>query len=189
VSLVVFLGGQYHITAHSSRARIVTATSGQLVGRAGLIRTLALQMSIDTTGKWWVGSAPEDLEEYLAAYSSDGYESSVFRLALCTCGSVQFKLEADDNEGTARRTCTACRMEHFICDSEDYWSDAEPETWQCVECHSSSANVGVGFALYADSSDIKWLYVGARCSTCGVLGCFAGWKVGYGPSNDLLNRV
>ena len=44
---MVFLGGQYHITTHSSRARIVTATSGKLVGRAGLIRTLAL-MTIST---------------------------------------------------------------------------------------------------------------------------------------------
>ena len=146
-------------------------------------------MTIDTTGKWWVGTAPEDIEEYLDAYSSDGYKTHAFRLARCSCGSDQFSLEADDNEGAARRTCVACGLEHFICDSQEYWSEAEPESWQCTECQSVSANLGVGFSLYADSTDIKWLYVGYRCSRCGVLGCFAGWKIGYGPSHELLDRV
>jgi hypothetical protein len=31
--------------------------------------------------------------------------------------------------------------------------------------------------------------VGVRCVSCGVLGCFASWKVAYSPSHYLIERV
>jgi hypothetical protein len=95
-------------------------------------------------------------------------------------------LFADDDEGCAKRVCTSCREEHFICDSEEYWPEAGPERWKCVECGSTSANVGVGFSLYEDG-EIHWLYVGERCSNCGILGCVAGWKVAYSPSTQVAS--
>lgn len=146
-------------------------------------------MTIDTTGQWWVGSDPNDIAVFLEAYSEDGYKTEEFRLSRCNCGSVEFLLEADDDEGAARRTCVKCGAEHFICDSGEYWKDAKPEEWRCTECKSKHTNVGVGFALYAEDKEIKWLYVGCRCANCGVLGCFAGWKVGYAPSRQLLDLV
>jgi hypothetical protein len=147
-------------------------------------------MSIDTSGKWWVGSEPDDIGEYLEAYSADGgYKTEEFRLSRCACGSVQFRLEADDNEGTARRTCAKCQTEHFICDSGEYWEDSEPEEWRCLECKSQHTNVGVGFALYPEDKEVKWLYVGCRCAKCGILGCFAGWKVAYAPSRHLFEQA
>jgi hypothetical protein len=146
-------------------------------------------MSVNTSGKWWVGSDPMDIAEFLSAYSADGYQTHEFRLAQCSCGSAQFKLEADDNEGTARRTCVACGVENYICDSKEYWEDSEPELLECIECKSQSANVGVGFSLYEDDGEVKWLYVGYRCAKCGVLGCFAGWKVAYAPSRHLFEAV
>jgi len=30
-------------------------------------------MSIDKSSKWWVGTEPEDIKEYLEAYSADGH--------------------------------------------------------------------------------------------------------------------
>ena len=147
-------------------------------------------MAIDTSGKWWVGSSPQDLEEYLRAYSEDSYPATVFRLARCHCRSEIFSLEADDDEGVARRTCTACNSAHFICDSGEYWKDARPKRYKCVECSGTTCNVGVGFALYDDSPDaIKWLYVGERCTNCGVLGCMAGWKVGLDDGLHLVDDV
>jgi len=146
-------------------------------------------MTIDTSGKRWVGTEPGDIAGFLEAYASEGYEVTDFRLARCRCGSTSFLLDADDNEGTARRTCTACGSEHFICDSQEYWSEAEPERWVCIECGSETANVGVGFSVYPDRDGIRWLYVGERCVTCGVLGCFAGWKVGASDSMGLLDTV
>ena len=49
-------------------------------------------------------------------------------------------------------------------------------------------DVGVGFSLY-DDGEVRWLCVGERCPKCGILGCFAGWKVGYSPSKGLLEQV
>ena len=146
-------------------------------------------MAIDTSGKWWVGQQPEDLQEYLIAYSADNYPVEQFRLVRCECGSIEFHLEADDNEGCARRTCVKCKKRHLVCDSDEYWEDAEPELCKCVECKSTIVNVGVGFALYEDKKDIHWIHVGARCSKCGVLGCYAGWKVGYSPSLHLIEKA
>jgi hypothetical protein len=97
-------------------------------------------------------------KEYLEAYSAQGYGSQSFRQAKCTCGGEVFELLADDDEGCAKRICTSCGSEHFICDSKEYWPESAPEKWKCVE-------------------------------PCGILGCFAGWKVAYSPSKQLLAHV
>ena len=146
-------------------------------------------MSINTSGKWWIGSEPIDLKEYLEAYSADSDKVHESRLARCSCGSEVFRLEADDDDGVAKRTCSQRSAEHFICDSEEYWEDAEPKAWRCFECGTEDANVGVGFSLYDDDGEVRWLYVGERCSRCGVLGCFAGWKIAYAPSKQLFDQV
>jgi len=147
-------------------------------------------VAIDTSRKWWVGSTPNDLEEYLHAYSQDSYPTGHFRLAICACGALEFYLEVDDNEGVARRTCSECGAAHFVCDSGEYWEDAEPKRFRCIECKGDICNVGVGFAGYEDDpTGIKWLYVGERCARCGTLGCMADWKVGMTNALDLLGKV
>jgi hypothetical protein len=65
-------------------------------------------MSINESGKWWVGTDAADIGDYLRAYSEDNYQTSEFRLAKCSCGSEVFYLEADDDEGVAKRTCVKC---------------------------------------------------------------------------------
>lgn len=147
-------------------------------------------MSIDKTGKWWVGDQPSDIREYLEAYGSAGYKVNEFRLAKCPCGSERFYFWADDDEDCARKQCESCEASSFIGDSEDYWEDANPKQWKCVICKSKAkvCNLGVGFSLYEDG-EVRWLYVGQRCVDCGVLGCFAGWKIAYSPSRKLLEQV
>jgi hypothetical protein len=146
-------------------------------------------MAIDTSDKWWTGSGPADIRGFLEAYAPEGYEVHQFRLSVCAgCGGVEFGLSADDDEGVARRTCRACGAEHFICDSGAYWADADPRDWRCVECGGDACNVGVGFSLYPESaSSIKWVYVGVRCAGCGILGCFAGWKVAQDDVGHLFD--
>jgi hypothetical protein len=147
-------------------------------------------VAVDTSGKWWVGDQAQDIGEFLQSYATKGYEITEFRLANCGCGSLEFALEADDDEGVARRTCVSCHKAHFICDSGEFWADAEPERWKCLECHSQSTNVGVGFSLYDDDlTGVKWLYVGTRCAKCGVLGCFTGWKVALSNALHYLDEV
>ena len=103
---------------------------------------------------------------------------------------MEFTLEGDDDEGVARRTCASCAQEHYICDSGEYWEEANTEKWFCIECHSQRANVGVGFSIYEDDpTGIKWIYVGDRCVQCGVLGCFVGWKVAQSDALRLLEQA
>jgi hypothetical protein len=145
-------------------------------------------MTINKNGKWWVGSEPSDIQEYLTAYAPDKTPVSAFRLSKCVCLSTTFYLDADDDEGCAKRTCSNCASEHLICDSAKYWDEASPEHWKCIECSCEIANIGVAFSLY-DDLEVRWLYVGERCVNCGVLGCFAGWKVAYSPSIQLLTQA
>ena len=145
-------------------------------------------MAVDTSGEWWKGTGPDDVRAFLEAYAAEGYAVHDFRLARCTCQSDVFRLEADDDEGTARRSCARCGEQRFICDSEEYWAHAAPEAWRCVECPSETTNIGVGFSFYEDGRGIRWLYIGVRCTDCGMLGCFTGWKVGH-DDMSLLARV
>ncbi|EMJ93878.1 hypothetical protein [Leptospira alstonii] len=147
-------------------------------------------MTIDKSGEWWIGNNPQDIQEYLVSFSEDEYPITDFRLCKCKCGSEVFQLEADDTEGAARRQCVSCGIDQFICDCKEHWEDTDPETLHCVECNSIQTNVGVGFARYQDKSDgIQWIYVGCRCTNCGILGCFTSWKVGYEPSLHLIDEV
>ena len=147
-------------------------------------------MAIDNSGEWWVGSEPEDIRGFLEGYAPEGYEVHRFCLARCDCGSVEFHLEADDDEGVAKRRCGRCDTEHFICDSAEYWDEAQPEQCRCAECACDVMNVGVGFSQYPDSTtSIRWLYVGVRCANCGVLGCFAGWKVALDDVAYMFDQV
>lgn len=146
-------------------------------------------MSIDKSGKWWIGSEPLDIREFLGAYTASQYGIQEFRVAKCPCGGECFYLEADGDEGFAARVCPVCARRHFICDSKEFRDAAKPEACRCVECGSDEANVGVGFSLYDDDGEVRWLHVGVRCASCGVLGCVAGWKVAYAPSRQLFDQV
>jgi hypothetical protein len=146
-------------------------------------------MVIDTSGEWWTGSDAEDIAEYLHALTQDSYPVDEFRPCVCACGGNVFELDVDRVQGAARRRCPTCSIEHFICDSEEFWDDASPERWQCIECGTDQANVGIGFSLYEERNDVRWIYVGVRCSQCGVLGTFGDWKVGYSPSLHLLAKA
>ena len=152
--------------------------------------SLGLGMSIDTSGKWWVGSEPADLASYLQALSVNSYKVSEFRLSRCQCSGIRFRLGVQTEEGVAKRVCSDCEAKHFICDSGQYRaSGMRLKYFKCVTCKSSVANVGVGFALYDDRSAVHWLYVGERCVECGVLGSMADWKVAYESSLHLLNEA
>jgi hypothetical protein len=52
-------------------------------------------MSIDTSGKYWTGTGPEDVDEYLRALTADGYRVDRTVHTKCTCGTDVFALLAD----------------------------------------------------------------------------------------------
>ena len=127
------------------------------------------------------------------AYKADGYEVHATRLCKCRCGSTAFELEADQEEGCAQRACAVCRSKHLVCDSANYWEDAQPQSWTCTECQCRTCNLTVGFSLHekekGQQPDVRWVSVGQRCTNCGTLGSIVDWKVGYGPSHRLLDQA
>jgi len=147
-------------------------------------------VTIDRSGTWWVGSEAQDLESYLRALvdAEDGYPVEAFRLARCKCGSELFELKLDRDQTAAQRTCLACGSQHFVCDSEEVWEGDLVETCTCIECRSTQANLGCGFALREDG-EVRWIYLGVRCATCGILGCYADWQIRDGDSTHLMEQV
>jgi hypothetical protein len=146
-------------------------------------------VAIDTSGKWWRGDSPTDIEEYLRAYTSDTYPIVHYRACVCSCGSVEFGMEKDSAD-QARRNCARCGARHYIADAEEYWEPGRPKKWKCIECRGTVCNIGVGFAGYDDDpTGIKWLYTGERCIACGILGSFADWKVALSNALRLLEKV
>ena len=144
-------------------------------------------MAIDTSGKWWRGEGFADLVEYLRILTEESYPVDQVIQAICVCGNTTFRLFADPEEGCAQRVCTKCKQRSFICDSADYWDEAEPKQIRCPDRHTIF-ELGVGFSLREDS-EVRWITVGGRCVKCRVLGSPVDWKVNYGPSSQLLTQV
>jgi hypothetical protein len=142
---------------------------------------------IDRSGRWWTGTGPEDLDEYLRSLTADGYPAERFEQARCVCGGTRFLLDVDADEGCARRTCTGCGAEHFLCDSGDFAEDADLRRGRCP-CGEAECEVVAGFSHRGDGG-IRWITVGRRCAVCGVLGSPVDWKIDYAPAEHLYELV
>jgi hypothetical protein len=145
-------------------------------------------MTIDTSGKWWTGSEFADIEEYLRIYTADAYPASDIVQSVCNCGHTVFRVEGDRDQGCVRRTCAACKTSAFICDSGEYWDEAEPTKLSCRPCRGRQFEVGVAFSRHEDG-DVRWITTGERCVKCGVLGSFVEWKIDYSPTEHLLAQA
>ena len=144
-------------------------------------------MTIDRSGAYWTGSDAADLDEYLRALTAENHPVDRIVHPRCTCGHERFQLEADADEGCARRACASCRRTHFICDGEEVWSEAEPEAMVCP-CDGEVFELAVGFS-HRDDGSVRWLTVGERCVSCGVLGAAVNWKIDYAPTDHLYDQV
>ena len=144
-------------------------------------------MAIDRSGEWWTGSEAADLDHYLRGLTADGYPATRFVHARCACGSDCFALDVDSDEGCARRTCTRCQTSRYICDSDQIWEEADPEAVDCP-CGASAFQIAVAFSLRDDGS-VKWITVGVRCTSCGVLVAPVEWKIDYAPTDHLFEQV
>jgi hypothetical protein len=142
---------------------------------------------IDRTGQWWTGEDFAVLAEYLRVMTAEGYPANRILQSVCSCGGTTHRLRADPFEGVAQRSCVRCGTSAFIADSEEEWSEAQPEPWRCV-CGNDTAQLGVGFSLKGDG-EIRWITVGQRCVSCGVLDAMVDWKIGYDPSAHLLAQI
>lgn len=95
----------------------------------------------------------------------------------------------NEEEGVAARICTACKDEHGIGDSDEYFDEVESvDEMQCV-CGSDEFQITAGVSLYQDSDDVRWFYLGLYCQKCHCLGCYGDWKNEFIGYKKLLENI
>jgi hypothetical protein len=115
-----------------------------------------------------------ELEAEIVRYSKvNGYAATQFSLIVCECGGSEFKLFSDDNEGGCGAECTKCGDGISVCDSADYMEDIVQNT---CNCGHEALRLMTGSAFYQDSTDVRWIYVGASCPKCNLVGVYVDWN-------------
>ena len=153
--------------------------------------------------EWLKGDSLADLDAYLRSRMASPEPDDRFVHPVCKqCGGDVFGLEGD-GDGMARH-CQACSgseddsigegARHPICESDEYWDEAEADDFCCPCRHSSLFRVSVAFThVSVDPRDangeivrmVKWIYVGGMCVACGVVGLYADWIVRSAPTAHL----
>ena len=144
-------------------------------------------MSIDTSGKWWRGTAFPDISEYLQALKPGGYDVTLVLEARCTCGSTSFHLRLDRDEELGQTECATCSLRTFVADSEALWSEARPKVLRCI-CKHNVFRVGLGLSI-RDGEWVLWGSLGTLCSKCHVLASPLDWKSDLDLSDPEAYRV
>lgn len=146
-------------------------------------------MALRKKGKYRYSDAQSDLRDELLNYSKANADPiEHFADAICVCGNATFVLLLDNEEGAAKRVCLACQDEHFIGDSEDYLEEAELEGCECP-CGADEFQITAGVALYQNSDDVRWFYLGCRCLACELVACYGDWKNECEDYRAFLARV
>lgn len=143
---------------------------------------------IDKSKKYWTGDTPDDIDEYLREYSET--ENIEIKSVVChSCGNNSFELRVDQNEDVIQTKCTICGNKKILLDGEEVWEDAEPELQKCPICRvCKEYNVKAGF-VRRKNGNIKWVYIGNRCTNCGTLGSYLDFGIDYEPTGELENNI
>ena len=146
-------------------------------------------MALRKKGRWWYGDVQSDIRTELTRVGGlNEYVPTQFADAKCSCGNVAFQLALDEDAGTALRTCSKCNSQHPMGDSEEYLEEANFQVSSCI-CGKDIFEITIGVSLYDDSDDVRWLYVGCRCTSCGLTGCYGDWKNEFIDYRQLLKQV
>jgi hypothetical protein len=131
------------------------------------------------------------LKSQIVDYSvKNAYHAEHFAIAQCAgCGCRIFTLLMNEEEGVAARICTACSEEHGIGDSDDYIDEVDEVSPIECTCGADRFEIMAGVALYADSEDVRWFYLGCECVECGLSGVYGDWKNEFIGYQALLDRV
>lgn len=146
-------------------------------------------MALGRRGNHRYGDSQKDIPDEIVDYSkANGYPVKHFAEAKCECGSKHFRLWLDDQAGAAMRRCVKCASERPIGDSDEYLDDAELEECACP-CGHEEFQISAGVSLYEDSEDVRWIYLGLRCTKCGLTAVYGDWKNEFIGYRNLLARI
>ena len=146
-------------------------------------------MTLTKRGDYRYGEGHADIREELLRYSQlNGYPAEHFANAACPCGGRVFRLLLDDLEGAAIRACIACGADHPIGDSDEYLAEVTLGTCACP-CGGEEFEITAAVSLYTGTSDVKWLYLGCRCTFCGLTAVYGDWKNEFIGYREFLARV
>lgn len=131
-----------------------------------------------------VGKDATFIAPFLRRWKKHSYPINHYVSLRCSCGTDEFAVRADPQEGACETKCVACKRTRFVADSEQYAGQATMKGVRC-ECKAQRFQVGVGF--WRDTKkEVRWIFVGARCVACDLLRAVADWKIDYTPSRHLV---
>lgn len=146
-------------------------------------------MTLRKKRKQWYGDDHADIVAFLRERSANNYLATKFANARCAqCEADEHAIQLDDGAGVVVRTCRVCKTSHPVGDSAEFLDEAELDDCQCP-CGNEMFQLTIGVALYEGSEDVKWLYVGLRCTECGLIGNYGDWKNEFNDYKKLLARV
>ena len=140
------------------------------------------------TQKHWYGDAAEDINEYLICEFPEAGAMDIKPVICRSCGSDRLELKVDFDEDAIQVICPVCGQKKILLDCEEVWEDAEPHTRKCPKCKCKTYNVRVGFARRENGS-VRWVYIGNRCTDCGLLGSYLNWKINYEPTDEMEQNL
>jgi len=144
-------------------------------------------MAIDKSKKYWRGDAAEDVVEFLDEYSENEVSKVVIiKCRQCDYDIFTFKIDADKE--VIEVTCTACNKKRLLLDSEKCLEKSDPKDTKCSGCKKDRYNLAVGF-VHRRNGEVKRVYIGHRCSSCGVLESCGDWGINYGSTKEMEENV
>ena len=142
---------------------------------------------IDRTPKYRTGTSPDDMIEWLREYTEDD-SLEVHHVKCQNCGNIALEARVDGDEGAIQYNCPECGTKKILLDGEDIWADCHPKKRKCIVCKNSRFNIAVGF-IRRESGDVRWVYIGERCSNCGTLASYADWEINFGPTAEMEQNI
>lgn len=123
---------------------------------------------------WDIVSVPMRLHDEIKRYANlVGYAPTQIKDQNCSCGEELFSVVSDEDEGGAYLNCKNCDSEVDVLASKRYIGEPVQNICNCGEKHMK---VAVGYALYPDSTDVRWVYLGCECTKCNLVGVYADWQ-------------
>ena len=89
-----------------------------------------------------------------------------------------------ENEDAIQVKCPKCGYKKILLDCEEIWQNAMPRLRKCHDCKTKEYNIRVGF-IRRENGSVKWVYIGNRCTNCGLLGSYLDWKISYEPTDKM----